>query len=155
MKHYFVPRPGEDWSTIPVYAPVAGTVYHIRQEWAGIQIEMTVDSHPKFAVVLFHVNPSIPIDVGTRLEAGQRIGSHIGTMTWSDVTIRVDSTQGMRLVSFFDALTDDRFAAYAARGLTSRQDAIISRGERDAQPLSCNGEAFLGPGTIENWTGFR
>ena len=88
---------------------------------------------------------------GASVEAGQPIGTHIGTQTWSDVTIRVQTPRGTALVSWFDALTESALAAYTSRGLASRAAAIISRSERDANPLGCNGETFANRGTIENW----
>ena len=47
--------------------------------------------------------------------------------------------------------SDALFAAYQGRGITTRQVPIITRSERDAAPLACNGESFLGQGSLENW----
>ena len=56
MKHYFVARFGSiDSSTIPIYAPVSGVVLRLRQESAGVQIEIQSRDQPSFrpiAVVL-------------------------------------------------------------------------------------------------------
>jgi hypothetical protein len=156
MKHYFVPRFGSiDASAIPIYAPVSGEVFRLRQEALGVQIEITPRDQPSFRPILFHVNATIPLAEGTVLEAGQRIGTHIGSQTFSDVAIVVDSTQGLRAVSWFDAITDGLMAAYVARGVPSREAAIITKAERDASPLSCNGEAFANEGTINNWLNLR
>jgi hypothetical protein len=57
----------------------------------------------------------------------------------------------MRNVSFFDILKNDVFNNYIDKGAVSRQDFIISREERDGDPLECNGETFLTSGNIENW----
>jgi hypothetical protein len=46
-------------------------------------------------------------------------------------------------------------AGYAARGVLSREAAIISQAERDASPLTCTGEAFSGPGALPNWVHLR
>lgn len=156
MKHYFVPRfASVDASTIPVSAPVTGTVERIRQEWAGVQVEIQAADYPAFRVILFHVNATIPIQEGTRLQAGQRIGTHIGNQTSSDVAIAVDSTLGRRYVSWFEAITDELMAGYQALGIASRAAAIISRAERDTSPLTCNGETFSSPGTLPNWVNLR
>jgi hypothetical protein len=41
---------------------------------------------------------------------------------------------------------------YQARGLNSRNDAIISKAERDADPIACQGEEeFADGGNLENW----
>ncbi len=144
-----------DSSTIPIYAPVSGEVLRLRQEFAGVQIEIRSKDQPSFSPILFHVNATIPLAEGMMLEAGQRIGTHIGNQTLSDVAIAVDSTQGLRLVSWFEAITDGLMAAYIARGVTSREAAIITRSERDASPLSCSGETFVNVGTINNWLTLR
>jgi hypothetical protein len=152
MKHYFVPRFATmDTSTIPVYSPISGDVFRLRQEWAGVQIEIQSADYPAFRPILFHVNATIPLSEGTKLAAGQRLGTHIGNQTSSDVAIAVDSTRGLRFVSWFDAITDELMASYTARGIESRDAAIISQSARDASPLTCNGEAFVNGGTINNW----
>ena len=156
MKHYFVPRYlSIDSSTMPVSSPMTGAVERVREEWAGVQIEIQADEYPAFRVILFHVNAAIPLEEGTRLEAGQRIGTHVGNQTASDVAIVVDSTEGRRYVSWFDVITDGLMADYVVRGVTSRESAIISRAERDSSPLTCNGEAFVSPGSLPNWVNLR
>lgn len=153
MKHYFVPRGSTGWETIRIQAPVTGTIAYARAESnnLGTQIGITPADYPAFTVILFHVAPTMPLPDGASVEAGQPIGTHIGTQTWSDVTIRVQTPRGTALVSWFDALTESALAAYTSRGLASRAAAIISRSERDANPLGCNGETFANRGTIENW----
>ena len=156
MKHYFSPRfTSIDSSTIPVYAPVSGVIVRLRQEWAGVQIELQSKEYPAFRPILFHVNATIPLSEGMSLEAGQRLGTHIGNQTSSDIAIAVDSTQGLRYVSWFDAITDDLMSAYTARGVSSRAAAIISRAERDASPLTCSAGAFGNAGSLPNWVTLR
>jgi len=48
-------------------------------------------------------------------------------------------------------MTDALFNNYVARGVSSRQEFTITKEERDANPLQCNGESFVSGGTIENW----
>ncbi len=62
---------------------------------------------------------------------------------------------GFRLVSWFDAMTDELFETYRSRGLQARADAVITRAERDANPLVCSGEAFAGKGALSNWIQLR
>lgn len=38
---------------------------------------------------------------------------------------------------------------------TVRNDMIISRAARDADPLTCNGEAFTTFGTLASWVSLR
>lgn len=155
MKHYFLPRSTAGWGSIPIASPVTGVIARTMAEWAGTQIEIQPDAYPAFSVVIFHVNLAAGLEPGSRLVAGQPIGTHIGSQTMSDVAVRVDSTQGMRLVSYFEALTDDVFDAYRARGVISREAAIIGRAERDANPLTCDGETFTSRGLIEGWVALR
>jgi len=58
-------------------------------------------------------------------------------------------------VSWFEVMTDAVFQRYAARGIASRESLIISRAERDAEPLTCSGETFTSFGTIQNWVTLR
>lgn len=69
----------------------------------------------------------------------------------SDIAIRIETPAGARLVSYFDAMTDDVFQSYQARGVPSRSAMVIGRAERDASPLTCAGEAFTSAGLLENW----
>jgi hypothetical protein len=138
-----------------VFAPVTGTVADLMPEWAGIQVRLTPASHPAFQVILFHVNVTAPLAIGSPVTAGQPIGTHIGSQTMSDVAVSVNTPSGYQLVSWFDVLDDAVFSAYQSRGIGTRTDPIISRGERDAHPLDCNGEAFTSKGALENWIVLR
>ena len=151
MKHYFMPKGGVDWATVAISSPVTGTIDLTRPDFAGTQIVIRAQRYPAFTIVLFHVNPAISTAHGTPLTAGQPIGTHIGRVTMSDVAVWVQTPRGRKLVSWFDVMTDGLFAAYAAHGVTSRQQAIITRAERDADPLTCNGETFLTSGSINSW----
>lgn len=155
MKHYFRPKDMSTAGSVQVFSPIDGSVVAVIQEWAGQQLVIKSNEYPAFRVVLFHTNPSIPVAEGTTLRAGQLIGTHIGSQTWSDITVSVDTPQGMKLVSFFDAVTDALFDRYRARGASRRQDFIISREERDRDPLVCDGTAFTYRGRIDNWVVLR
>jgi hypothetical protein len=106
-------------------------------------------------VVIFHVKPDAGITVGTAVTAGTRLGTHIGSQTMSDIAIWLETPRGRRLVSYFDAMVDAVFANYQARGISSRAQLSITAAERDASPLSCTGETFLGAGTILNWVALQ
>ena len=59
---------------------------------------------------------------------------------------------GGALLWYFETMTDAVFAAYQARGVASREAAIITQAERDADPVPCVGESqFQSQGTIPNW----
>jgi hypothetical protein len=151
MKHYYQPKGTVDWSTVAVYAPVSGTVDMVFAEWAGTQVHIKSQDYPAFVFVLFHVNLGTPLTVGDNVVAGQTLGTHVGSQTMSDIAVRVNSPSGMKLVPFISTLTDSLFLAYQARGVSARNDLIITKGARDADPLNCTGETFGTSGTLENW----
>lgn len=156
MNHYFKPRSGEDWSTLAISSPVTGTVERALQESSfGTQVQIRPAAQPAFTVVLFHVNPAVPLGTGTEVRAGQLLGRHVGTMTFSDVAVRVDTPRGMALVSWFDVITDDLMARYRARGIADRGEMVITRQQRDLAPLACAGEAFSGTDALSSWVTLR
>jgi len=155
MKHYFMPADPNQSASIVIRSPVRGRLVRTFPEWAGTQLHIEPDSFPAFTIVLFHVQPDSGLAVGDAFERGERIGTHVGPQTYSDVAIRVMTPGGFRLVSYIHALSDSVWTHYAARGLTSRDQAVISRSERDADPLTCNGETFMTRGTLTDWIPLR
>lgn len=163
MKHYFAFRnadgsagePGRPhdppWTTVPVVAPLDGTVEGVRAEWAGDQVRLRSAVDPRVVAVVFHVRRAAGIDVGAVLRAGQPIGTHASDETMSDLAVEVadaSAPQGRRLLSVFDpAVMDDAaFAALSASagwGAAGRSALVIGQGERDAAPLRCEGERFV------------
>jgi hypothetical protein len=153
MKHYFQPRSTVDWSTITITSPVAGTISYLRTEQsAGTQVGIRSTEQPAFQFILFHVKPAAGVDSGVKVAAGQKLGTHIGTQTMSDIAVSVDTPTGFKLVSWFDVMTDDLFAAYQQRGISSRSSMVVTRAQRDAAPLACDGETFTRASTLEDWT---
>lgn len=151
MKHYYQPQTPSDWSAVRIYAPVTGTVESLLPEWAGTQVRIQSQAYPAFVFILFHVNPSPSLAVGDSLVAGQQIGTHIGSQTSSDIAVRVATPTGSKLVSYMSVMTDALFANYQLRGVSTRDDLIVTRAARDADSLQCTGEAFGTFGTLENW----
>lgn len=154
MKHYYRPKSGVNAAEINIYSPVDGTIRYIMVEQlasAGTQICIESTDYPAYQFIIFHVDLDPTLEVGDTLAAGQLIGTHIGAATWSDIAVRQYTSEGNRLVSYFDVMTDSLFAEYQARGIESRDEAIISQEDRDASPLTCNGEQFTGAGTLNNW----
>jgi hypothetical protein len=151
MKHYFLPKPSVDWTTLPIRAPVSGTIVLTRVEALGTQVLISSSAQPAFLFTIFHVNPTVPVTPGTAVSAGAQLGWHIGSQTMSDIAVGVNTPSGYKLVSWFDVMTDGLFATYAARGVASRSAAVITRAARDADPLTCSGETFTSAGTLTNW----
>jgi hypothetical protein len=152
MKHYFQPAPNADWSGVVVFSPVAGTVVEMQTEMTfGVQLRIRTSAVRAMTVIVFHVRPHAGIEVGSQVAAHQRLGTHIGSQTMSDIAIRVQTPTGFRFVSYFEVMSDALFATYQTRGISTRQSAIISAAERDAAPLSCDGERFESAGALVNW----
>lgn len=143
MKHYFMAPD----ATTTIVAPVAGTVTNVFDEWSGTQVQITAASQPAFTFVIFHVKLGKPLRIGESVAEGQLLGTHSGLETFSDIAVRVETTAGMRLVSYFSTLTDTAFAPFQARGIATREQLIITRAERDAAPYRCSGDKFTGLAT--------
>jgi len=154
MKHYFMPKEDVDWSTVKVFSPVNGTICSTNDEGlpnSGKQVRIKSEEYPAFYFVIFHVNLNNNFVAGEVVSAGQLLGFHVGSVTYSDIAVGVFTPTGNRLVSYFDVMTDTLLRGYMRRGLKSPSDIIITKEERDANSLTCDGEVFTDSGTIENW----
>jgi hypothetical protein len=138
MKHYFLSPD----SSVVIRAPVTGVVFKVEEEWAGTQVHLRSIDQPAFTFIIFHIALAAPLTTGTRVAAGTVLGRHIGTQTYSDIAVQVNTPSGRRLVSYFETLTEAAFAPFQARGIESPASVIITRAQRDASPLSCSGERF-------------
>ena len=152
MKHYFEPKSDLDWSTIKIYSPITGTITRADEEWAGTKLEIASDDYPAFRFSIFHINMSVPRNVGDKLMSGELLGTHIGTQTMSDISVIVnDPTKQGRMVSYFEVIADSIFNKYSNRGVNTRETMIIPKTTRDANPLTCSGDTFTTTDTLENW----
>lgn len=158
MKHYFLPKSDVPYKTVKIISPVNGTITGTTEEWEGTElwkgtaIGIKPDNQKAFHLVLFHINLSKPLRVGDKVLAGQELGlSEKVSGTVSDFAVGVLTAGGHKLVSYFEVMTDSLFSEYQDRGMTSRNDAIITKEERDADPLTCIGQTFVDPGNLENW----
>ena len=139
MKHYFIAPD----STTTIRAPVAGTISRMDDDFVGKQVRITSDAQTSFDFIIFHVVLAKPLAVGDHVDEGQILGTHYGTITFSDIAVAVNAPNGYRLVSYFDTLTDKAFEAFQARGIASRDQMITSRAARDADRYQCTGQTFV------------
>jgi hypothetical protein len=162
MKHYYDPRAGVDRLSLALFSPVDGTVLGTTNEWDGPDVwkgeavGIRVDGHPAFDVVIFHVNLDRDLVPGDRVTAGERLGTsqkQSGTVT--DMAVGVHTPSGYMLVSYFEIIQDRVFERYRRVGARKRSQFIISREDRDADPLECDGEEFVNGGNLENWVTLR
>lgn len=152
MKHYFEPKGTIDWATIKIYSPVSGAITRVDVEWAGTKLEIASDAYPAFRFSIFHINTAATFALGDKVNAGDLLGTHIGSQTMSDISVIVNdpSHQG-QMVSYFDVITDAVFQEYIDRGVAARENMIISKTVRDANPLTCSGDSFVSSDTLQNW----
>jgi hypothetical protein len=166
MKHYYTPfEIYRDNNIVEIRSPVLGTVISVSNDGHGAstglknkQIHIRPDNQPAFTLVIFHCDLiSSAITMSKKVQAGELLG--YGRLYYDDldeyassfdIAIWVNTPAGMRLVSYFETMKDEVFNYYIARGAVSRQDFIITKEARDADPLECNGETFLTSGNIEN-----
>lgn len=151
MKHYYMPKEDIDWITVQIYAPVTGKIIRIDEEWAGTKVEILSEEHPSLSFAIFHIQLRKPLKNGDAVKAGQILGHHVGKQTFSDIAVTMNTAKGRQLLSYFDVMADSLFATYQKRGLKSREDAIISKEDRDRDPLSSGGGQFTNRGAINNW----
>ena len=152
MKHYFKPKTSVDWSTIAIRAPIKGKISRLDLEWAGTKIEIVSDDFPAFRFNIFHVNLSSSRKIGDQVQEGELLGTHIGSQTMSDIAVIVnDPTHQGRMVSYFETITDGLFNDYTNRGVKTRDDLMISKARRDANPITCSGDTFISTDTLVNW----
>jgi hypothetical protein len=151
MKHYFMPKSGLDAEQIRIFSPVNGMLYQIQPDGGGVQVRIKADEQPGFYFRLYHVVITNALRPGDRLSAGQAIGHAYSGTTATDIEVDVNATNGWRLVSYFDVMTDSLFSNYQARGVASRTNLIITKEQRDADPLTCDGQTFLTNGTLASW----
>jgi len=161
MKHYFSPNV-EDYSLIEIFSPVDGVVVSMIES-NGIRINIKSSEYPEYQFIIFHIDPLPDLEIGDTILAGQQIGIHINNTTISDIAVqRYVLHEGIfkkQLLSYFEVMTDELFSGnYLGPEINSRSDLIISHTERDASPLLCEGEEFIGEthtgggyGSISNW----
>ena len=103
-------------------------------------------------MVLFHVNPNPDLVRGSWVEAGDHLGRHASSSTMSDIAMSIGPVERGVLLSYFETMTDAVFAEYQARGVVSRESAIITREQRDADPVPCAGQSqFTVQGKLPDW----
>jgi hypothetical protein len=152
MKHYYKPRRTIDWTTVDVYAPATGTIEGIATDGYGYRIRMRPRDLPLLQIQIFHVAPDPGIVRGMWIEAGNHLGTHASNGTMSDIAMSLGPVQEGTLLSYFETMTDAVFAEYQTRGVASREAAIITKDERDADPVPCVAQQqFTVHGTLPDW----
>ncbi|HEU5187867.1 MAG TPA: hypothetical protein VFT87_05200 [Candidatus Saccharimonadales bacterium] len=150
MKHYFYNvGPGErllpkeqladpiEGKDRTIMSPVNGKIDRIERGDRRLNDEITViaDSQPDIRIRLQHVTPLTNIKE-ERVTAGQLIG--VAGQSFDVVLERlIFPTMKTQYISYFAAMPDELFTEYQLNGVKNRDELIITRAQRDAQPLRC------------------
>ena len=106
--------------------------------------------YPGYYFKFFHVALDPNLTDGSTVQAGQQIGTIGDEESWGEIAVQVRiGINDNRLVSFLEVASDQVLLEYKDRGVNVVTDVIVSRGQRDANPLSCDdSEAgwFIGSG---------
>lgn len=157
MKHSFALKPGENPATCQIFAPFDGIVIGSLEDWEGTTIwkgttiGFQPDSFNAFWVLIFHVNLHSALQVGDHVNAGQLLGKPQKEDGGTTIAVWVHTPGGDKLLSYFQVISNNLFALYQQRGFHSREVAIISKEERDAHPLTCQGEEIIDTGSLAHW----
>jgi alpha-tubulin suppressor-like RCC1 family protein len=166
MKHYLVPAASFMGTndSLPVYAPCDGEIVSIRAEQSytgcsgnevrGSNVRFVCRARPDVSVRIFHVNPSRgpgAVRSGARVGYADLRGCASGPedVPYADFDVAVEKLGAF--YSYIEWLDDGAFAPWAALGLASRDDAVVSRAARDADPcdfadyLQCEADTILLP----------
>jgi len=164
---------------IKIFSPINGTITAIEGSWmnnSGIweptesnlikKITIQSSEYPAFSVTISFVDiREMGLNTEMKVLAGQQLG-----YSNTDVINSVTNLNSIKIVvntiicpsdhkklSYFDVITDNLFEDYKDRGATTREDFIISKEERDLDPLECtfdyiaNAEFINQKGNLPNW----
>ena len=165
MKHYLIPvgAPRENalyattphtfpWMSIKFFAPADGRIVGVSyfENDYGTEAQFTIASteYPGYFFMFFHLALDPTLKEGSVVQAGQQIATLGDEEAWGEVAVSAKMGPGdHRLLSFLQVATDEVFQEYKSRGVNSASDVILSKEQRDANPLPCdNTEAgwFIG-----------
>lgn len=157
MKHYFYNvGPGErllskeqladpiEGKDRTIMSPVDGKINRIERGDRRLNDEITIvaNSQPDIKIRLQHVTPLASVQEG-QVTAGQPVG--VAGQSFDVVLERlIFPTMKTQYISYFAAMPDGVFAEYQSDGVKNRDELIITRAQRDAQPLQCGeNERFI------------
>jgi hypothetical protein len=156
MKHYLVPAgvPREnsryastphtfEWMSIKFFAPTDGVIKNVHRSTNAYgpeaQFAVTSNDHPGYLFNYYHVKLLPDLDTGSAVTAGQQIGTLGDEESWGEIAVQVQiGPKENYLLSFLQVATDEVLEEYKARGLNTVPDVIITREQRDANPIGCD-----------------
>ena len=144
MKHYFWYKgePGKPhnpkWMSIKYFAPANGTIKQVQTTTNkyGKEAQFHLESleHKNIAFVFHHVALASGLSEGSKVNAGQYLGIVGDENAHGEIGLRANTLQ---LFSIFEVMSKEVLDEYLALGL-DLEEVIISKEERDANPLNCD-----------------
>ena len=170
MKHYFEPVgidelfwsryhngniSRSDWPEVRYFAPVSGTITDMRpaRNMFGEkenQFILVSEEYPDIRFGFFHVITKDGLDAGSRIKAGELLGT-ISPGNSGEIAVSVNAGSDEQLISFFELVDSTAFSEYSSRGIKSTDELIITKRERDKNPLYCDDKEpfrFIGSSNI-------
>ena len=162
MKHYFIPKgvPRQnslyattphsfEWMSTKFFAPMDGTIttveYADTPDGREAQFSILSSEYSGYYISFLHIRLLPGLVEGSSVTAGQQIGTLGNEQAWGEIVAEVHfSRDSKALISFLQVATDEVLQLYKDRGLTSVEDVIITKEERDANPLACERETAAG-----------
>jgi hypothetical protein len=162
MKHYMVPfgAPRENakystaphtfrWMTLKFFAPANGIIGNVihSESHGEPESQFTVGSteHPGYYFGFYHVKLAPGLGNGSEVKAGQQIGTLGNEESWAEISVeaRINSRE-IHLFSFLEVATEEVLEQYKERGVNMVSDVIITKEERDANPIGCDRNSEAG-----------
>lgn len=152
LKHYFhtydegePPAQSELPSSLNYFVPANGTIVTIGQarpedDPEDYEIDIQLDANPNIIVRVFHLTPSIGIEVGASVSAGDVLGaSPSAQLDSGDFAVYVKTNQGYRLLSMFEIMSNEILNEYIARGVSQnwRQDLYYDEADDYPSQITC------------------
>lgn len=122
MKHYFTALSALDPTSINIYSPTDGKIVSLSEEEFGYRVGIKSSNNTSVVFVLFHVDLNTNYVLGDVVAAGDILGSHIVSQTFSDIAVHIKTSNGMELVSYFDVMPDSLFSEFINRGIVSKNE---------------------------------
>lgn len=178
MKHYFdaytyTQRDSGNFGTydpkgiVKYYAPADGQLMDVDpNQFSSTETEyrftIMSDANPDLFFTFMHVDLLEELRSGATVKAGQLLGYIIRPYGQAEIStwIYLGNSQ-VKYVSFFEVANDEVFAEYLERGVKDRAELIITKEDRDNNPIPCDrndnsGGKFIATGDVKafsDWQG--
>lgn len=172
MKHYFEPigiddafwqkfNEGKisksDWPRVKYFAPVNGTIIDMcpAKNIYGDEEDQFLIQSKEYSNIwfgFFHVIIKEGLHKGSNVKSGEFLGT-ISPGNSGEIAVSINPNTNEQSVSFFELIDKNVFLEYKKRGIDSIDKLIITKKERDKNPLICDKKMphrFIGSSKILN-----